>query len=229
MTIWKCSFSWSGRSTIRTAGLLVDQADQPDRAAGDGVGDEQLLAVDDVIVAVEHGGVSQRGQVGPGAGSVRAKAESRRPLARRGKYRCFLLGAAEAFASGSTAPMQPWTDARPATVGSIVAIRVRNRENAANGPPVRHNWGSIEKSPVAGRAEFVQNRLGHLPVGVEQRAAALRCRRTTASDSSHGSIACRRWLGRPRQKQFDRDIVVPDRPMDRAVRRLIAGGEQGST
>ena len=34
---------------------LVDQAHQPDRPAGNGVGDEQLLAVDDVVVAVEHG------------------------------------------------------------------------------------------------------------------------------------------------------------------------------
>ncbi len=36
-------------------GALVDQAHQADRPAGDGVGDEQLLAVDDVVVAVEHG------------------------------------------------------------------------------------------------------------------------------------------------------------------------------
>ena len=45
--------------------------------------------------------------------------------------------------SGSTAPMHPWTDARPATVASIVAILVRNLANAWNGAPWPPYLGSI--------------------------------------------------------------------------------------
>ena len=48
-------------------GLVVDQTDQADRAAGNGIRDEQLLSVNDILVAVEHGPRAERCQIGPGA------------------------------------------------------------------------------------------------------------------------------------------------------------------
>ena len=97
--------------------LALDQADQADGAAGDGVGDEQLLAVDDVVVAVELGRGPQGGQVGAGARarSARTPRAARRWPAGAGSA-AFCSGVPK-VRSGSTAPMQPWTEASPATVG----------------------------------------------------------------------------------------------------------------
>ena len=80
----------------------------------------------------------------PAPGSVRAKPESRSPLASRGRNRRFCSGVPN-DRTGSTAPMQPWTEARPATVGSTVAIRVRNGAKAENGAPPPPYSGSTSR------------------------------------------------------------------------------------
>ena len=55
-------------------GLAGNENDQADHPAGDGVGDEQLFAVDLVIIALELGRGAQGGQVGPGRGLGQGKA-----------------------------------------------------------------------------------------------------------------------------------------------------------
>jgi hypothetical protein len=52
----------------------------------------------------------------PAPGSVRANALSRDAAGQSGRNRCFCSGVPN-VRTGSTAPMQPWTEARPATVG----------------------------------------------------------------------------------------------------------------
>ena len=228
MTSWKCSSSWSGRSTIRTAGLLVDQADQADRPAGDGVGDEQLLAVDDVVVAVERGRGPQGGQVG--AGARLGQGERREPLA-AGELRagtcCFCSGVPK-VRSGSTAPMQPWTEASPATVGSIVAIRVRNRgegrERGALAAVLAGRPAGPSSRPRPGRRRTA---LGDLAVArraaSRRRGGGGRPRASRCIDALALGGDGRR-LGR---EQVDGELVVPDRPVHGAVGRLVPRGEQG--
>ena len=105
----------------------------------------------------------------PAPGSVRAKAESRSPLASLGRYRSFCSELPN-VRSGSTAPMHPWTDASPARLGSIVAIWVRNRANDANEAPPPPYFGVDQQPPVAGLAQISQHRLGDLAIGAVQRA-----------------------------------------------------------
>ena len=108
---------------------------RPIGPAGDGVGDEQLLAVDDVVVAVEHGRGPQGRQVGAGAGL--GQGEGREPLA-AGQPRqepLLLLGRAEGpqRVDGADAAVDRGQagDRRR----RCVAIRVRNRAKRANGAP----------------------------------------------------------------------------------------------
>ena len=78
----------------------------------------------------------------PAHGSVRANADIFLPLASGGSSRvfCSLLPNVR---SGSTAPMQPCTDASAAVIESSVAIRVKNRAKRANGAPWPPNLGSM--------------------------------------------------------------------------------------
>ena len=143
-----------GQVDDQDGGPVLDQADQADRPAGHGVSDEQLLAVDDVIIAVEHGPRLHGGQVGAGAGL--GQGEGRELLA-AGQQRQISLPSAPGvpkLRKGSTAPIQPWTDASPARFGSIVAIWVRKRENAANDAPCPPYCGSMSSPqyPAAPRS-----------------------------------------------------------------------------
>ena len=165
----ECSSSWSGRSAIRTAGLPSIRQTRPIVPAGDRVGDEQLLAVDDVIVAVEHG-PSSAGRSGRSRRRARSarSAESRSPLARPGRKRRF-CSALPKVRSGSTAPMQPWTEARPATVGV-------DRRHAASGTARMPANGAPGAAVLADRPAGPSSR--RCPVLVR------RLRRSSCSDPS---------------------------------------------
>ena len=215
-----------GQVDDQDGGPLLDQADQADRPAGDGVGDEQLLAVDDIVIAVELGRVRSAVRSEPAPGSVSAKAESRSPLASSGRYRSFCSGVPK-VRSGSTAPMQPWTDASPARLGSIVAIWVRKRANAANEAPPPPYSRVDQQAPVAGGGQIVEDRVGRPSRRGRRRSPASRWRRTASSDSRMVRSQSGEVAGGCGQEQVDRDLVVPDRPMDRAVGRLVPRGEQG--
>ena len=124
---WKCSFSSVGQVGDQDRRLAVDEADQADGPAGDGVGDEQLLAVDDVIVAVEHGAWSAApsGRNRRPARS-RANADSRSPLASSRQEALLLLGRAEGPHAGrprrcSRGPRpgrRPWRRSSPSASGT---------------------------------------------------------------------------------------------------------------
>ena len=76
---WNCSFSCVRQIDDQHRRPLVDQAHQADRAAGHDVGDEQLLAVDDVLVAVPLGAWF----AGPSGPSRHTARSARRPTAAR--------------------------------------------------------------------------------------------------------------------------------------------------
>ncbi len=78
----------------------------------------------------------------PAPGSVSAKPDSDWPLASRGRKRAF-CSALPKLRTGSTAPMQPCTDARPAIIASCTATRVRKCVKRANGAPWPPYLGSI--------------------------------------------------------------------------------------
>jgi hypothetical protein len=99
---------------------------QADGPAEDGVGDEQLLAVDEEVVAVGLGGGAQVGQVGAGPGL--GQGEGRQPFA-AGQLRQeagLLLGVPK-VRTGSTAPMQPCTDTSPPSTASWPACYLSRR------------------------------------------------------------------------------------------------------
>ena len=75
--------------------LVVDQADEADRPAGDGVGDEQFLAVDHVVVAVERRAGGQGRQIGAGGGLGQGKAGEPFAAGKPGQVRRLLFGAAK--------------------------------------------------------------------------------------------------------------------------------------
>ena len=219
MTIWKCSFSWSGRSAISTAGLPSIRHDQADGPAGDGVGDEQLLAVDDVVVAVEHGRGPQGGQVGAGARLGQGEA----PRAAR-RWPVAAGSAASARACRRSAPDRPRRCSRgprPARrpSASIVAIRVRNGANAANGAPCAAVLAGRPAGPSS-RPRPARARTGSAILPLSSRACRPRGgggrRRATRSItcSQPGGVG-----GGSRLEQLDRELAVPDRAVDRAVAR----------
>ena len=217
LTIWKCSSSWSGRSTIRTAGLLLDQADQADRPAGDGVGDEQLLAVDDVLVAVEHGRASS-GR----SGRTRRRARSGRrpravsPLARRGQEsapsaracrtsgagrrpRCSRGPTPARRRSGRSWPSGSGTGENAANGAPLAAVLRIDRAGPSSRPrpgrPRRRRRScrrsSKQRPGVAVPADDLQ-RLAHRPLARRARPAAARAR-TGRPGTSRSQTA--RWIG----------------------------------
>ena len=87
--------SCSGRSTINTAGLPSIRHDEADRAAGDGVGDEELLAVDDVLIAVEDRRGAQGCEIGAGTRFGQREAGQRIAAGEPRQESLFLFGCAE--------------------------------------------------------------------------------------------------------------------------------------
>ena len=102
-------------------GAIFDQANQADRAAGDDVGDEQLLAVDDVFVAVTLGTGLQGGEVGAGAGFGQGEGGQTLAAGELGQEPLFLFGGAEGAhrVDGADAAVdarrgrRPWDRASP--------------------------------------------------------------------------------------------------------------------
>ena len=206
--------------------LALDQADQADRPAGDGVGDEQLLAVDDVVVAVEHGSGPQGGQVG--AGARLGQRERREPLAagQPGQVAALLLGAAEGpeRIDGADAAVDRGQARRPSA--SIVAMRVRNGRECGERRPLAAVLRIDQQAPVAGAGQVAQDGFGDLPFVVEERP-----RVAMAADDVERVV--HRPAGSPRETvggcDWNRSIgnvAAPDRAVDRALRRLVAGREE---
>ncbi len=77
------------------SGPAVDERDQPDRAAGEHIGDEQLFAVDYIFIAVAHRAGSQRGQVGAGAGFGQRECRETLAVGQPRQKPLFLLGVAK--------------------------------------------------------------------------------------------------------------------------------------
>ena len=128
--------------------------------------------------------------------------------------------------SGSTAPMQPCTDASPATLGSIVAICVRNRENAANGAPHAAVLGVDQEAPVAGLAPDRRE-----PPARSCCRARTACPGAVARDGLERLLHVVRWQRRRPSAAAGRNrstgsLAIPDRAMGGAVGRLVARGEE---
>ncbi len=73
----------------------LDPAYEADSAAGHGVGDEKLLSIDDVFVAVEPRFGPEGGQVGAGAGLGQGEPGEFLTAGEFGKIALFLLGGSE--------------------------------------------------------------------------------------------------------------------------------------
>ena len=116
--------------------------------------------------------------------------------------------------------MQPCTEARPATVGSTSAIRVRNGANELNGATRAAIFFANQEPPIAGRAQIGEHGIGDLAVFVEQRAGRLVALHG-GDRIVHHLLHVGRRLRRRAHEQFDRHAAVPHRPMRRAVHRLI--------
>ena len=160
----------------------------------------------------------------PAQGSVSANAESRSPLASRGRNRCFCSGLPN-VRTGSTAPMQPCTLASPATVGSSVAIRARNGANARNGAPMPPYSLIDQETPIARCRQFAEHQAADLAALVKSEPD-WRCRRTTASESSITRCTSARRLNGGGRKKLDGQMSFPDGAVDRAVDRLKPRGEE---
>ena len=210
---------------MSTAGLSSIRQTRPIVRPGHDVGDEQLLAVDDVLVADAFGTGAQRRQVGAGAGL--GQGEGRKLVGRwpsRGRKRCF-CSALPNVRTGSTAPMQPCTEARPATVGSTMAIRVRNGAKAANGAPSRR-IACRPAGPSSRRRPARRARRRRSCVRSSSSVPASRCRRTTSSEPSITRSTSGGVVGDWLVEQLDRQLAVPHRAVHRAVDGLILRGEQ---
>ena len=119
--------------TPRSVSLTIAAKDLGASAAPDVPGVRaHHYAVDVVSVRAEAGAAPQRAHFDLYVDPRLKRPAS--PLASLGRNRRFCSGEPN-VRSGSTAPMQPWTEARPAIVGLTVAIRVRNRANVAKGIP----------------------------------------------------------------------------------------------
>ena len=101
-----------GSSAISTAGLPSISTTRPTSPARNGVGDEQLFAVDFVMIALELGGGAQGGQVGAGRRFGQSEAGDASGRWPAGAAAGLSVPAMPKVRSGSTAPMQPWTEAR---------------------------------------------------------------------------------------------------------------------
>ncbi len=204
---------------------ILDQADQSDRTTGHGVGDEQLLAVDHVVVAVEHGSRLEGGQVGAGAGLGEREGRQLPAAGQQREIAFLLLGRAEApqgIHRADAAVDRRQTGQVRLDRGHLGQEARERRERRAFPAILRVD----EQPPVSDGAQVVEHRLGHLPVRAEERSGLA----MTACDVervAHRPLRGRRWLGRLGREQVDRDLVFPDRLMDRAVDRLVARGEQG--
>ena len=120
----------------------------------------------------------------PAPGSVRAKAESRSPLA---SLRQDTAASARACrTSGAGRPRRCSRGPRPARrrSASTVAILVRNGANAENGAPWPPYSRIDQQAPVAGRGQVVEDRRRRSCRRSSSSVPASRWRRTTASDSS---------------------------------------------
>ena len=121
--------------------------------------------------------------------------------------------------------MQPCTEARPATVGSTSAIRVRNGANELNGAPEPPYSLPTKQAPIAGCAQIGEDGFGDFAVVVEQRAGRL----VPLDDGDrivHHLLHVGRRLRRRAHEQFDRHAAVPHGPMRRTVHRLVLRREQ---
>ena len=169
---WKCSFSCARQLDDQHGRLAVDQAHQADRPAGHDVGDEQLLAVDDVVVAVEPRRRAQRGQVAAGARLGERERAEPRAAGQPGQEPLLLLGVAERphridRADAAVDRGQPG-DGR---------IDHRHPRQERGERAERRARAAVllvdQQAPVAGRAQLGEHRLGNLAVVVEQRAGRL--------------------------------------------------------
>ena len=129
--------------------LAFDQADQADRAAGDDVGDEQLLAVDDVI-ARPRIGASSAGRSGR---SRRPARSARKPTAAR-RWPAWAGSAASARRCRTCAPDRRRRCSREPRPGPrrwdrSSPLRVRNGANARNGAPHAAVLLVDQQAPVA--------------------------------------------------------------------------------
>ena len=66
--------------------------------------------------------------------------------------------------------MQPCTEARPATVGSIVAMRVRNVANADERRARAAVFAIDQQAPVTRGGQILEHGIGDFAVRIEQRA-----------------------------------------------------------
>src|SRR4051794_7336751 len=179
---WKCSFSCVGNSTIRTAGLPSIRQTKPIVRPGTTFVMNNFSPLTIYSLPSRRAVVRRAVKSLPADGSVSANALRREPSASPGRNRRF-CSAVPNVRTGSTAPMQPWTDASPATVGSKSAIRVRNGANELNGAPKppyslptsSPQYPAVPKSSSTASAIFA-SALSSVP-------AAL-CRRTAAIESS---------------------------------------------
>ena len=92
---WKLSFSSRRQFDDQHGRLAVDQAHQADRPAGHDVRDEQLLAVDDVVVALEPRGRAQRREIAAGARLGERERAEPRAVGQARQESLLLLGVAE--------------------------------------------------------------------------------------------------------------------------------------
>ena len=174
--------------------LAVDQADQADGPAGDGVGDEQLLAVDDVVIAVER----RPSSAGPSGPTRRPARSGRTPrAARRWPARAGSAASARACrrcAAGRRRRCSrgPRPARRPS--GRCVAIRVRNRANARERGPWPPYSRVDQQAPVAGAGQVARGPARRSCRRSSSSVPASRWRRTTSSESS---ITASQAAGRP--------------------------------
>ncbi len=162
----------------------------------------------------------------PAAGSVRANAETRSPLASLGRCSSF-CSVLPKVRTGSTAPMQPWTDARPPIVGLDRSHLHQEpgecAEVAARAAVLRID----QQAPVANFAELVDRALGEFCFSRRRGCRFLR----TALDDLDRLVASLH-LGRRRRglrmadKDVDREFLVPDCAVGRAAGGLILRSEQ---
>ena len=199
--------------------LAVDQHDDAGRPAGDDVGDEQLLAVEDVVVAVEHGRGAQGGQVG--AGGRLGQGEAGQGLAVRQFRKKALLLLRRAEGAHGIHGADAAVDGGHAGDHGVERGHARQemgeaRERRALAAVLRVD----EQAPVAGVAQLAQHRRRDLALLVQQRAGF-------AMPPHDGQRRLHRLVGRVlrrqrrRREQVERDLRVPDGLVNGAVGGLI--------